>query len=118
MPKLSSLSNLLLNLLPDALRFIRLSLRSHCALAAENLFLRKQLRGSGEDVDASARRVVDAEQDSREGGFQLSRQSAVRSATAPSIANAIFPAAAEVSTRLAQRNKANTRREERFQVCC
>ncbi len=46
MPKLDSLSNLLLtalNLLLDALRFIRLGLRPHCALAAENLFLRKQL---------------------------------------------------------------------------
>jgi putative transposase len=46
MPKLDYLSNLLLtalNLLLDALRFIRLNLRPHCALAAENLFLRKQL---------------------------------------------------------------------------
>ena len=46
MPKLDSLSNLrltALDLLLDALRFIRLSLRPHCALAAENLFLRKQL---------------------------------------------------------------------------
>ena len=46
MPKLDSLSNLRLtavDLLLDALRFIRLSLRPHCALAAENLFLRKQL---------------------------------------------------------------------------
>jgi putative transposase len=43
MPKLDSLSDLLLHLLLDALRFIRLSLRRHCALAAENLFLRKQL---------------------------------------------------------------------------
>ena len=43
MPKLDSLSDLLLQLLLDALRFIRLSLRPHCALAAENLFLRKQL---------------------------------------------------------------------------
>jgi hypothetical protein len=43
MPKLDSLSDLLLHLLLDALRFIRLSLRPHCALAAENLFLRKQL---------------------------------------------------------------------------
>jgi len=46
MPKLVSLSNLLLtalDLLLDALRFIRLSLRPHCALAAENLFLRKQM---------------------------------------------------------------------------
>ena len=40
MPKLDSLSDLLLYLLLDALRFIRLSLRPHCALAAENLFLR------------------------------------------------------------------------------
>lgn len=31
------------DLLLDALRFIRLSLRPHCAVAAENLFLRKQL---------------------------------------------------------------------------
>jgi hypothetical protein len=46
MPKLDSLFNLLLTALDlwlDALRFIRLSLRPHCALAAENLFLRKQL---------------------------------------------------------------------------
>ena len=43
MTKLDSLSNLLLRLLLDGLRFIRLSLRPHCALAAENLFLRKQL---------------------------------------------------------------------------
>src|ERR1700740_836667 len=43
MPKLDPLSDLLLHLLLDALRFIRLSLRPHCALAAENLFLRKQL---------------------------------------------------------------------------
>jgi predicted signal transduction protein with EAL and GGDEF domain len=46
MPKLDSLSNLLLttfNLLLDALRFIGLCLRPHCAVAAENLFLRKQL---------------------------------------------------------------------------
>jgi hypothetical protein len=46
MPQLDSLYNLLLtalDLLLDALRFIRLSLRPHCSLAAENLFLRKQL---------------------------------------------------------------------------
>src|SRR5260370_7883658 len=46
MPKLVSLSNVLLtalDLLLDALRFIRLSLRPHCALADENLFLRKQM---------------------------------------------------------------------------
>jgi putative transposase len=46
MPKLDSLSNVLLtmfDLLLDALRFIRVSLRPRCALAAENLFLRKQL---------------------------------------------------------------------------
>lgn len=43
MPTLDSLSDLLLHLLLDAMRFIRLSLRPHCALAAENLFLRKQL---------------------------------------------------------------------------
>jgi len=46
MPKLDSLSNLLLtalDLLLDALRFIRLSLPPHCAVAAENLFLHKQL---------------------------------------------------------------------------
>jgi putative transposase len=46
MPKLVSLSNLLmtaLDLLLDVLRFIGLSLRPHCALAAENLFLRKQM---------------------------------------------------------------------------
>jgi putative transposase len=46
MLKLDSLSNVLLtmfDLLLDALRFIRVSLRPRCALAAENLFLRKQL---------------------------------------------------------------------------
>jgi hypothetical protein len=46
MPKLDSLSNALLtmfDLLLDALRFIRVSLRPRCALAAENLFLRRQL---------------------------------------------------------------------------
>ncbi len=46
MPNLHSLSNLLLttfDLLLDALRFIGVSLRPRCALAAENLFLRKQL---------------------------------------------------------------------------
>ena len=45
MPKLDSLPNKLLTmfeLLLDVLRFIGLSLRPHCALAAENLFLRKQ----------------------------------------------------------------------------
>lgn len=46
MPKLVSLSNLLLAILAlvrDAWRFIWLSLRSRRVLAAENLFLRKQL---------------------------------------------------------------------------
>jgi putative transposase len=46
MPKLDSLSNSLLttfHLLLDSLRFIGLCLRPHCAGAAENLFLRKQL---------------------------------------------------------------------------
>jgi putative transposase len=46
MPNLNSLANMLLStfaLLLDALRFIRLSLRLRYALAAENLFLRKQL---------------------------------------------------------------------------
>ena len=46
MPKLDFLSNVLLivcDLLLDTLRFIRVSLRPRCALAAENLFLRKQL---------------------------------------------------------------------------
>ena len=46
MLKLNSLSALPLNtlcLLLDALRFIKLSLRPRSALAAENLFLRKQL---------------------------------------------------------------------------
>lgn len=46
MPKLDSLSNLMLaalGLFLDAVRFIGLTLRSHRALAAENLFLRKQL---------------------------------------------------------------------------
>jgi putative transposase len=46
MPKLDFLSHVLLivfDLLLDTLRFIRVSLRPRCALAAENLFLRKQL---------------------------------------------------------------------------
>ncbi len=46
MPKLDSLSNVLLTtfeLLLGALRFIRLSLRRRSALAAENLSLRMQL---------------------------------------------------------------------------
>jgi putative transposase len=46
MPKLDSLFNVLLTtfeLMLGALRFIRLSLRRRSALAAENLFLRKQL---------------------------------------------------------------------------
>src|SRR5215467_8718892 len=46
MPKLNSLSDLVLttlDLLLDVLRFIRLILRPRSALAAENLFLRKQL---------------------------------------------------------------------------
>ncbi len=46
MPKLDSLSNLLqatLDLFLDAVRFIRLTLQRNRALAAENLFLRKQL---------------------------------------------------------------------------
>ncbi len=46
MPKLHSLSNVLLTIFIlwlDALRFIRLSLQPRCALAAENLFLRRQL---------------------------------------------------------------------------
>ena len=46
MPILDSLSKVLLtlfDLLLDTLGFIRLSLRPQCALAAENLFLRKQL---------------------------------------------------------------------------
>ncbi len=46
MPKLDSLSNVLLttfDLLLGALRFIRLSLRRRAALSAENLFLRKHL---------------------------------------------------------------------------
>jgi hypothetical protein len=45
MRKLDSLSNLLgtlFDLMLDALRLVRVSLRSRCALAAENLFLRKQ----------------------------------------------------------------------------
>src|SRR6516162_241978 len=40
---LSNLSAAVFHLCLDTLRFIRLSLRSHLALAAENLFLRKQL---------------------------------------------------------------------------
>ena len=46
MLKLGCLSNLLVEIFDlwlDTLRFIRLSLRPHFALAAENLFLRKQL---------------------------------------------------------------------------
>jgi len=46
MPKVDRLFRLLLtifDLLLDALRFIRLSLQPRCTLAAENLFLRKQL---------------------------------------------------------------------------
>ena len=46
MPKFDRLPHLLLtqiDLWLDGLRFIRLSLRPRCALAAENLFLRKQL---------------------------------------------------------------------------
>lgn len=44
MPNLNTLSNVIvsaLDLLLDALRFVRLSLRSRSALAAENLLLRK-----------------------------------------------------------------------------
>src|SRR5215469_15274248 len=46
MPKVDRLFSLLLAILDpllDALRFIRLSLQQRCTLAAENLFLRKQL---------------------------------------------------------------------------
>jgi len=46
MLKIDFLANILLivlGLLRDTLRFIRAGLRSRCALAAENLFLRKQL---------------------------------------------------------------------------
>ncbi len=46
MPKLNFLCNVLLimfDLLRDTLRFIRVNLRAQRALAAENLFLRKQL---------------------------------------------------------------------------
>ena len=46
MPQIDSLSNVLLtmfDLLLDALRFIKGSLRPRCALATGNLFLRKQL---------------------------------------------------------------------------
>jgi len=46
MPNLNSLSKVLLttfDLLLDVLSFTRLSLRPRYALAAENLFLRKQL---------------------------------------------------------------------------
>jgi putative transposase len=46
MPKLDFLSNVLLtrfDLLLDTLMLIRVSLRPWCALAAEDLFLRKQL---------------------------------------------------------------------------
>jgi len=48
MPKLDSLSNVLLtmfDLLLDALRFIRVGLRPRCALAAENLWVAKTLSG-------------------------------------------------------------------------
>ena len=40
---LSNLSAAVFHLCLNTLRFIRLSLRSHLALAAENLFLRKQV---------------------------------------------------------------------------
>jgi len=46
MPKgdrLFSLPPTIFDLLLDGLRFIRLSLQQRCTLAAENLFLRKQL---------------------------------------------------------------------------
>src|SRR5215467_13198564 len=46
MPKLNCLSHVAvtaLDLLLDALRFVRLSLQPRSALAAENLFVRKQL---------------------------------------------------------------------------
>jgi hypothetical protein len=46
MPKVDRLFSQLLAIfdpLLDALRFIRLSLQQRCTLAAENLFLRKQL---------------------------------------------------------------------------
>ena len=46
MPKVDRLFSLLLAIFDpvlDALRFIRLSLQQRCTLAAENLFLRKQL---------------------------------------------------------------------------
>jgi putative transposase len=46
MPTFGSVSNLLgtlFNLWLDALRLVRASLRPRCTLAAENLFLRKQL---------------------------------------------------------------------------
>jgi putative transposase len=46
MPNLNSLSNArvtMVHLVLDAVSFVRLSLRLRCALAAENLFLRKQL---------------------------------------------------------------------------
>jgi hypothetical protein len=49
MPKLDSLCDVLLtkfDLLRDALRFIRVSLRPRCALAASNLFLRKPWLGT------------------------------------------------------------------------
>ena len=49
MPNLDyCLSNLLLTILDlwlDTLRFIHVCLRPQCAVAAENLFLRKQLAG-------------------------------------------------------------------------
>jgi hypothetical protein len=48
MPKFDRFFRLLLTIFDlwlDALRFIRLSLRRRCALAAENLLLRKQLNG-------------------------------------------------------------------------
>lgn len=43
MRRLTSLPTLLLGMVSDLMRFMRLTLRSRTALAAENLFLRKQL---------------------------------------------------------------------------
>ena len=63
MPKPNSLPDLFLttfDLLRDALRFIRLGLQPNWALAAENLFLRKQLAlDLGAQGQAKPRRAGD-----------------------------------------------------------
>jgi hypothetical protein len=68
MPKVDRLFSLLLtifDLLLDALRFIRHSLQPRCTLAAENLFLRKQLISGVLQRTSGARRFGGAGPDSR-----------------------------------------------------